>query len=142
MKSIKILLITIRLGLGLLFVYAGIQKFVPQPPPPKSDVEVKLPEHVVKIKAFIGGMKQTGYFWPMLGVTELLAGLLLLSQVYALLGAVLLVPVTTNIFLFHLFLKPNEPGETVLTALYLATNLFLIGYAYPQLKTVFLNHKA
>ena len=141
MRPIKILLITIRLGLGLLFVYAGIQKFIPKPPPQPTEVSVELPDHVVKIKGFIGGLKQTGYFWPMLGVVEITAGALLLSQVLALLGAVLLVPMTLNIFLFHLFLTPHDMGEIALTALYLATNLFLIGYEYPQLKPVFLNIK-
>lgn len=138
MHKIKILLVITRVALGCLFVYAGVQKFIPKPPPPPTEVAVQLPDHVVKIRAFIGGLKQTGYFWPMLGVVEIVAGLLLLTQVLALLGAVLLVPITLNIFLFHVFLTPQDLGEIALTALYLGANLFLIGYAYPQLKPVFL----
>ena len=77
----------------------------------------------------------------MLGTVEILCGILLVSQYLALLGAVMLVPVTLNIFLFHLFLEPHEPGELAMTALYLLGNLLIIGYHYPKLKTTFLNFK-
>ena len=141
MNKLKILIITIRIALGLLFVYGGVQKFIPKSPRPEAEAGVELPDHVVKIKAFIAGMKQTGYFWPVLGVTEIVCGVLLLSQVFALLGAVMLVPVTLHIFFFHLFLEPHDIGELLMTGLYLAVNLFLIGYEYPKLKPVFLNLK-
>ena len=141
MKIIRIGLIVIQLGLGGLFIYGGIQKFIPKPPRSQSEASQELPAHVVKIKAFIGGMKQTGYFWPMLGAVEILCGVLLVSQYLALLGAVMLVPVTLNIFLFHLFLEPHEPGELAMTALYLLGNLLIIAYHYPKLKSTFLNFK-
>lgn len=141
-KFIKILIIVIRVSLGLLFVYGGTQKFISKPPSTTAEVSADLPDHVVKIKAFIGGMKQTGYFWQLLGTVEIVSGLLLLSQVLALLGAVILLPVTLNIFLFHLFLEPHEPGELVLTGLYLLANIFLIVRDYPRLKPVFLNLKS
>ena len=130
----------ITVALGVLFIYGGIQKFVPKPPPVSAPA-TELPAHVVKIKSFIGGLKQTGYFWPMLGVTEILCGVLLLSQVLSLLGAVMLVPLTLNIFLFHLFLEPHETGELLLTLLYLLANLFVLAYHYPKLKYAFLPSK-
>ncbi len=74
----------------------------------------------------------------MVGIAEILCGLMLVSQVFALLGAVMLVPVTLNIFLFHLFLEPHETGELLLTLLYLLANLFLIAWEFPKLKSVFL----
>jgi uncharacterized membrane protein YphA (DoxX/SURF4 family) len=96
---------------------------------------------VVKIKAYIGGLKKTGYFWPMLGVVEMLGGLLLLSQYFALLGAVISLPVVFNIFMFHLFLERHEPVELLMTTLYLAGNLIIIAWYYPRLKPLFLNFK-
>ena len=138
-KFIRIFIITIRIALGGLFVYAGVQKFIPKPPRVQTASTQDLPAHVVKIKAFIGGMKQTEYFWPVLGVTEILCGVLLLSQYLALLGAVMLVPITLNIFLFHLFLEPHDMAELVMTGLYLVANLLIIAYHYPNLKTTFLN---
>ncbi len=134
-------MVILRLGLGGLFIYGGIQKFIPKPPRPQTEVSADLPDHVVKIKAYIGGLKQTPYFWPMLGVVELASGILLVSQYLALLGAVLLMPVTVNIFLFHLFLKPHEMGDLIMTILYLLANITIIGWYYPSLKATFLNFK-
>lgn len=140
MKALKILVIVTRIGLGCLFVYGGIKKFQPSKRP-QTEASVQLPDHVVKIKSFIGGMKQTQYFWEFLGVVELTAGILILSQYLALLGAFLLLPVTTNIFLFHLFLEPHDIGELLMTGLYLIGNLFLIGYHYQDLKVPFFKLK-
>ena len=145
MKPIKIGVVVIRLALGLLFVYGGIQKFIPKPKPAQQEattgqqqVKQELPDNVVKIKAYIGGMKQTGYFWPMLGVAEILCGVFLLSQYLSLLGAVMLVPLTLNIFFFHLFLEGDEIGEVLMTLGYLVANLLLLVYDYPKLKKAFL----
>jgi len=140
MKPVKIAVIVIRLVLGSLFVYAGVQKFIPKERP-KTEASAEVPDNVKKIRNYIGGMKQTGYFWPMLGVVEMLGGLLIATQFYSLLGAVLLVPVTLNIFLFHIFLTPGDVGENLLAGLYLLANIFLIGYHYQPLKTVFLKPK-
>ena len=138
-KALKIFIIAVRISLGLLFVYGGVKKFIPKPVRASSAVETKVPDHVVKIRAFIGGMKQTGYFWTFLGISEIVCGLLLLSQALALLGAVMLIPLVLNIFLFHLFLEPHDTVELLLTGLYLLATIFLLGYDYPKLKMTFLN---
>lgn len=140
-KAIKLLIIGIRLGLGLLFVYAGIQKFKPEEPKATTEVAAtakQLPPNVVKIKAYIGGLKQTGYFWPMLGIAEIVCGLLLLSQVYALLGAVMLIPLTLNIFLFEVYLGDGDPVELFTHGVYFVANIILLIYAWPRLKLAFL----
>ncbi|PIB37167.1 hypothetical protein BFP72_18015 [Reichenbachiella sp. 5M10] len=135
-----IILFTIRITLGLLLVYGGINKFLPKAPKPSTSVvSQELPDHVVKIKAFVGGLKQSGYFWPFLGVAEILCGLLLLSQVFSLLGAVMAVPLTLNIFLFHVFLEGHDLPDLFLTGLYLSANLVLLAFDYPRLKFIFLN---
>lgn len=142
-KAIHYFIIAVRLSLGLLFVYAGVQKFKSEPPrkpqtEQTTEAQKKVPENVVKIRAYIGGLKQTGYFWPMLGVAELICGLLLISQVFALLGAVMLVPLTLNIFLFEVFLGGGDPMEIFTHGLYLLGNLLIIAYGYPRLKLAFL----
>lgn len=140
-KLLKWLVVGARIGLGALFIYAGIQKFNPKPRPQSNTPDSELPAHVVKIKELIGGMKQAGYFWEMVGVAEITCGVLLVSQVFALLGAVMLVPITLNIFLFHAFLQSHDTGELLLTGLYFLANLLIIGYHYPQLKQTFLTIK-
>ncbi len=142
MKPLKIAIIILRIGLGGLFIYGGVQKFTPKPPKQQAEAAAELPPHVVKIKAYIGGLKQTQYFWPMLGTIELVGGILLVSQYLSLFGAVLLLPVTFNIFLFHLFLEPHETGELMMTILYLSANMLIIGWYYPKLKPIFLNFKS
>ncbi|MBU2916017.1 MULTISPECIES: DoxX family membrane protein [Reichenbachiella] len=138
MKSI--IIFVVRIALGVLLVYGGVTKFVPKAPKAESSVvKQDLPDHVVKIKALIGGMKQSGYFWPFLGVSEILCGLFLISQVFSLMGAVMSVPITLNIFLFHAFLEPHEVGELMMTGLYLGANLCLLAYDYPKLKLIFLS---
>lgn len=133
----------VRIGLGLLFVYAGTQKFAEPAPREKPNTEQNtevnaLPENVVKIRAYIGGLKQTEFFWPMLGIAEILCGVLLLSQLFALLGAIMLVPLTLNIFLFEVFLGGGDVIEVIVHGLYLLANLIIIAYGYPRLKLAFL----
>ncbi len=144
MKNKKIrlaLLVLTRVALGLLFVYGGIKKFDKTPRKHTTEASVPEPDNKKKIKSFIGGMKQTGYFWPFLGVLEITGGLLLLTQVLALLGAFILLPICLNIFLFHLFLEPHETGELWMTGLYLVGNVFIITMSYKKLKPVFFNYK-
>lgn len=141
MKYLRIIVIVTRILLGGLFLYAGIQKFIPKPPRTHTESVEAIPDNVLKIKEFIGGMKQTGYFWPMLGAAEIICGILLLSQYFALLGSVMLLPIMINIFMFHLFLKPDDTGDLIMTGLYLSGNILLIGYHFPTLKIAFLTNK-
>ena len=75
---------------------------------------------------YISGSKQTGYFWELLGVCEILFGLLLVIQGTGFVGALLLLPITLNIFLFHLFLEPEKVGELVQWVLFLIINIVLV----------------
>ncbi len=52
--------------------------------------------------AFITTMVDTGYLWPIIGITELLAGLAILSGRFVPLVLIVIAPITLNILLFHL----------------------------------------
>jgi putative oxidoreductase len=52
--------------------------------------------------AFITAMVDTGYLWGIIGITELLAGLAILSGRFVPLALIVLAPITLNILLFHL----------------------------------------
>ncbi|MBK6264430.1 DoxX family protein [Marivirga sp. S37H4] len=141
-KIISIFFIVLQLSLGALFVYAGVRKFIPNPArKAATEQSIEPPAHVVQMKAFIGGLKAPDYFWPLLGVVEILAGLLLISQYFALAGAFLLLPVTLNIFLFHLYLKPEDTPGLLMSGLYLAGNLLIILYDYKKLRLTFFTPK-
>lgn len=97
---------------------------------------------MLKIKNYFFGMKQTNYFWEFLVFVEILAGVLLLRQFFYLFRAILALPVTINIFLFHLFLKPNEVGKLFQMLGLLVINLLLIGFSYKLWKPILINRNA
>ncbi len=75
----------------------------------------------------------TGYFLPLLKLTELVAGLLLLSKSYAPLGVLLFFPIVVQINLFHFFLAPAGLPLSVLLALleaYLVKQYFYLFYPF------------
>jgi putative oxidoreductase len=66
--------------------------------------------------AFITAMVDTGYLWPIIGITELLAGLAILSGRFVPLALIVLAPITLNIFLFHVF-HPSPDGISIALAI-------------------------
>ncbi len=131
-KSIQLLFIALRLILGGMMLYGGIQKFQKPNPAPVEVVEKASKftspdkESTLQKILYINGAKQTGYFWQLLGVCEIFFGLLLLIQGTGFIGAVFLLPITLHIFLFHLFLEADEVGELMQTAGLLGINILLV----------------
>ncbi|MCO5725148.1 DoxX family membrane protein [Robiginitalea marina] len=124
--------ILLRLILGGMMLYGGVQKFSKPIPEPLQVVETAQKftdpdkKNTLQKVLYISGAKQTGYFWQVLGVCELLFGLLLLLQGTSLIGALFLLPITLHIFLFHLFLERDEPLELFQTAGLFAINIALV----------------
>ena len=143
MKAINILWIVLRLGVGGMMLWGGYQKFAKPIPAPTQMIEqiekegsaslLEQPEKL-KIRNYIFGMKQTNYFWQLLGICEIAFGLMLLSQVMSFAGAVMLMPITLHIFLFHIFLEPHDVGELIQTGLLWLANVALIAKEYPRWK--------
>jgi uncharacterized membrane protein YphA (DoxX/SURF4 family) len=103
---------TARVLLGLVFFVFGLNGFfgfLPQPPMPAG------------AGAFVGGLAGAGYFFPLLKGTEVIAGLLLLSNRFVPLALALLAPIVVNIAAFHVFLAPNP----VMVAFLLAAEIYL-----------------
>jgi uncharacterized membrane protein YphA (DoxX/SURF4 family) len=104
-----------RVLLGLVFFVFGLNgffQFIPQPstPPPEGAM------------AFAGAMMKTGYLFPLLKTTEVVAGALLLSNRFPTLALALLAPIVVNIVAFHAFLAPSGIG---LAAVVLLLELYL-----------------
>ncbi len=88
----------VRILLGLVFVVFGANgflHFLPQPPMSGPPAE------------FAGAMIATGYLFPLVKGTEVIAGALLLSGRFVPLALTVLAPVVVNIVAFHLFLAPS-----------------------------------
>ncbi len=102
-----------RLLLGTIFVVFGLNgllHFLPTPPMPAA------------AGAFVGGLASSGYFFPLLKVTEIAAGTLLLAGVLVPFALTLLAPIIVNIAAFHLFLAPGNVG---VVAAVLAAEIYL-----------------
>jgi hypothetical protein len=103
-----------RIALGLVFFVFGLNgflHFLPQPPMSGPPAE------------FLGALVGTGYMFPLIKGTEVIAGLLLLSGRYVPLALTLLAPVVVNILGFHLFLAPSGlaiPALVLLLEVFLA----------------------
>lgn len=131
-KSIAIFYIVLRVFLGGMMIYGGVQKFQKPSPKPVEVVEkaggFTTPEKESKLQKilYISGVKQTGYFWEVLGICELFFGILLLLQGTGFIGALFLLPITLHIFLFHIFLEPEEIKELFLTGGIFTANILLV----------------
>ena len=114
MNSISSKLPTIaRILLGLPFFVFGLNgflHFIPQPPMPGP------------AGAFAGALFATGYMFPLLKGTEVIASLMILSNRFVPLALALLAPVLVNIVAFHAFL---EPAAVALPLVLLALELYL-----------------
>ena len=86
-----------RYLLGAAFFVFGLNgflHFLPQPPVPAA------------AGSFLGALAASGYMFPLIKGTEVVAGALLLGNRYVTLALALLAPVLVNIVAFHAFLAP------------------------------------
>ncbi|MCD0489363.1 DoxX family protein [Pedobacter sp. MC2016-14] len=97
MKS-KILFVLCLLT-GLMFINAGLDKFFHYMPMPKE-----MPEKMMK--AFTA-FTEIGWLMPLVGVTEVLGGVLLIFGRTRALGAIVLVPLLTGILLANISMAPS-----------------------------------
>jgi uncharacterized membrane protein YphA (DoxX/SURF4 family) len=99
--------------LGLIFFVFGLNgflHFLPQPPMPAA------------AGAFAGALAASGYLFPLLKATEVVAGAMLLAGLFVPFALTLLAPIVVNIVAFHLFLAPGNWG---VVGLVLAAQLYL-----------------
>jgi putative oxidoreductase len=110
----KVATIIARILLGLTFVVFGSNiflHFIPMPPLPATSAG-----------DFSRALMQSHYIY-VVGLLQVIGGLLLLIGRYVPLGLTLLGPVIVNILLFHLFLEPSGLPMAIIVA---ALALFLL----------------
>ena len=103
----KIATIIVRVLLGLVFVVFGSNiflHFIPMPPPPAT-----------LAGDFSKALMQSHYIY-VVGLLQVIGGLLLLIGLYVPLGLTLLGPVIANILLFHIFLDPSGLPLAIIVA--------------------------
>jgi putative oxidoreductase len=127
-KSVSV--IAARIVLGLIYFVFGLNFFLHFLPTPPSSGGVA--------DAFVGGLFQSGYFFPMLKSIEVVLGALLLIGLFVPLALVILMPISLNIFLFHAFLTPGNAAMGIVIVL---INLYL-AWAYRDYYKPLFNRKA
>jgi hypothetical protein len=95
--------------MGLIFFVTGLNGFFNFLPMPKTP----LPAGAL---AFAGAMMKTGYLYHLVMGTQLIVGVLLLSNRFVPLALALIAPVIVNIFAFHAFLAPSGLGLAIVVA--------------------------
>ncbi len=84
---------------------------------------------------FFETMYQSGLYWQFIGVCQLIAGFLLMTQRFSKLGAIFNFPIIVNIFIITLsYYFAYTP---VITGLMLAANLLLLIWEWNELKILF-----
>lgn len=114
----KVATIISRVLLGLIYLVFGLDYFLHFIP--------YQPNHTGRVAAFKAGLMGIGYFYPMLKSIQVVAGLSLLLNRYAAFAAVVVFPISLNVFLYHTILVPSG---WLMGVLLLVPNIFL-GYAW------------
>ena len=100
---------------GLMFINAGLNKFFNYMPAPKD-----MPEDTLKV---MGAFMQISWLMPLIAVAEIVGGILVITNKYRALGAIIILPVMIGIILTHLTQIPS--GLPIALVLF-AINVWII----------------
>lgn len=133
LKSIKIFqlfTIFVRYLLGSAFVWASILKIRGVRFTPQSA------EHapINSLPHLLEAMYRSGFYWHFIGWAQFTAGLLLMSQIFSTLGAVMYFPIMLSIFILTTYFQ--SPGILGVTSLMLIANIYLLLWDWNRLKFV------
>ena len=102
------ILFVVSLLFGLMFINAGLNKFFNYMPMPKD-----MPESTMKVMTAFGDI---GWLIPLVGVIEVIGGVLFITNKYRALGAIIILPVMVGILFTNIFNAPEGlPIALVLT---------------------------
>lgn len=118
----------VRLLLGFILVVFGMNKLLPE-------AFIPLPEMPEKAGDFMASLGATGYVLKTVGMIEIGIGVLLLLKKWVAFALIVLVPISLNIVLFHVFLDVSGIGGALLVAI---LNGILIYKHWTQYKSLFL----
>lgn len=105
----------VRILLGLILIVFGVNKmysFIPLPQPPQAAGD------------FMSSLADTGYILTVVAIFEILIGLMLIFRIWVPFALLLLVPISVNILLFHLFLDIPAIGTALLVVVLNAILLY------------------
>ncbi len=109
------ILFVVSLLFGLMFINAGLNKFFNYMPMPKD-----MPESMMKV---MGAFMTISWLMPLVGVAEILGGILVIPTKYRALGAIIIFPIMIGILLTNIV---SAPSGIPLSIVLLAINLWII----------------
>lgn len=99
---------------GLMMLNSGLNKFfhyMPMPEPPEGAMHT--------IMAFA----ESGWIFPLVGIVEIIAAVLIIVPKTRALGAIMMLPIMVGILLYHIV---QAPAETAMAAILLLINAWII----------------
>lgn len=105
----------VRILLGIILIVFGVNKmysFIPLPQPPQAAAD------------FMSSLADTGYILTVVAIFEILIGLMLIFRIWVPFALLLLVPISVNILLFHIFLDIPAIGTALLVVVLNAILLY------------------
>jgi uncharacterized membrane protein YphA (DoxX/SURF4 family) len=109
------ILFVVSLLFGLMMINSGLNKFLNYMPMPKD-----MPESMMK---FMGALMEIKWLMPLVGIAEIVGGILFIIPKYRALGAIILLPVMVGILLTGIV---NAPSVLVMAIVLLVINLWVI----------------
>ena len=97
-----------------MMLNAGLNKFLYYMP---------MPEMTQQATALMAAFDSSNYMLPMIAVVEIIAALMLFTKKYTALGAMLLMIVSLNILLFHIFL---DTSGLIMSSVIVLFNLIVV----------------
>jgi len=126
----QLIVIYTRYLIGATFVFASIIKIKGKRFTSESGAELPIDNEWHLFET----LYQSGLYWQFLGAGQLLAGLLLMTQRYSKLGALMFLPVIGNIFVITL--SYYFAFTPIITGMMLLANLALVAWDWDEVKVL------
>lgn len=120
---VRLFVIYLRYLTGFAFVFASIVKI-------KGERFTVIPP-TEPVGYFFEAMYQSGFYWNFLGWAQFISGALLMSQRFSTIGALVFLPVITNVCLITHSVNFGS-GTPVITTLMLLGTIFLVLWDYKK----------
>jgi hypothetical protein len=124
----QLLVIYTRYLIGAAFVFASVVKLQGK----RFTTIDGINEPINSAWHMFETLYQSGLWWKFLGLGQIIAGLLLMTQRYAKLGALMFLPVIANVFVITL--SYDFRGTPLITGLMLIANIMLVLWDWDELK--------
>ena len=126
----QLLIIYTRYLIGAAFVFASVVKIQGK----RFTTIDGINEPINSAWHMFETLYQSGLWWKVMGLGQLIAGLLLMTQRYAKLGALMFLPIVANVFVITL--SYDFRGTPVITGLMLIANIMLVLWDWDELKVL------